>query len=84
MLPLGFRSIAKQTLLKTARKAGLKPKEPKKRQKFIVPTPLMGRKLPITGAEQFGMLGAEGGMPVFGDDLSGWFNSQIYSMSSHT
>ena len=40
-----FRGFAKRTLMKTARKAGLKPKESSKRSKYIMPTPPLTRRM---------------------------------------
>ncbi len=42
------RGFAKRTLMKTARKAGLKPKESRK-QKYILPTPPLSRRGPRLG-----------------------------------
>ena len=38
------RGFAKKTLMKTARKAGLKSKEPPRKQKYILPTPPLSRR----------------------------------------
>ena len=39
-----YRGFAKRTLMKTARKAGLKPKEASGKRKYIMPTPPMSRR----------------------------------------
>ena len=47
-----YRGFAKRTLMKTAKKAGFKPKDSatSKRQKYVLPTPPLARKtLAVTG-----------------------------------
>ena len=39
-----FRHFAKRTLLRTARKAGLRPKQSQRKQKYVLPTPPLPRK----------------------------------------
>lgn len=44
-----FRGFAKKTLLKTARKAGFKPKTSSKRQKYVFPNVTNGKYLTSPG-----------------------------------
>lgn len=39
-----FRQLAKKTLMKTVRRAGLKPKQSSRKQKYMLPTPPTSRR----------------------------------------
>ena len=63
-----FRGIAKRTLMKTARKAGLKPKESSKRSKYIMPTPPLQRR--SAGSIDLGTKERPGSL-ILDEELSG-------------
>jgi len=77
--PVGIvwcRGFAKRTLLKTARKAGIKTKDASssgKRQKYnlTMATPPMMRRSAGGTLPNSDTLTSDAGMPVFDDDLSG-------------
>ena len=73
-----FRNFAKKTLLKTARKAGIKTKDysGKRTPKFPSPTPPLNRR--FMDYDYGGTLGTESQYAMFTDDLSGCFTHENF------
>ena len=71
-IPVMSRGFAKRTLMKTAKKAGFKTKESGnggKRQKYLMPTPPMARRMLSATLDRDG--GSRPSSGVWDEELSG-------------